>query len=215
MILNRLLMGCVLAAALSLQPAFAAGKIPLLISKLEKKYSAAKTLSVQFEQVRVSSLTKQNEKSTGKIFFFRPNRIRWETETPEKSLLVSNGKTFWFYTPPFSPGDAGQVAERRSQDVQSQFAQDLLSGRLSVSKETRIEDLGSSRFRLTPKKGAAGSVKTAEITIDSKSLTIQKLELIHEDGSRVELTFSKIELGTPLDAKLFTFKAPPNTQRIQ
>lgn len=205
----------ILAAATSTESIFAASKVPQAISKLEKKYSAAQTLSLQFEQIRVSQITKQREKSTGKIYFSRPNRIRWETETPEKSLLVSDGKTFWFYTPPFSPGDAGQVAERRSQDVQSQFAQDLLSGSLSVAKDTRIEDLGSNRFRLTPKKGSAGSVKTAEITIDAKTSTIQKLELIHEDESHLELHFSKIELGKPLDAKLFTFKAPPNTQRIQ
>lgn len=185
------------------------------MAKVEKKYSAAKTLSLHFEQTRISSLTQQKQVSTGKIYFSRPGRIRWETETPEKSLLIGDGKKFWFYTPPFSQGESGQVIERKSQDVQSQFAQDLLSGHLSVSKDTKVEDLGANRYKVTPKKGSAGTVKTAEITIDSKAQTIQKLVLIHEDESRLELSFSKIELGKPLDAKLFTFKAPPNTQRIQ
>jgi outer membrane lipoprotein-sorting protein len=129
---------------------------------------------------------------------------------------VSDGAHFWFYTPPFDETEHGQLIERKSSQVQSKLAQTLISGRFSVAHDMKIEDRGSNSFLLTPKrKNAAGTIRTAEIQINPKSHTIDKVTLEHLDGNRSVIQLSKIELGKKFEDAFFVFDPPPQTDRVK
>ena len=128
---------------------------------------------------------------------------------------MSNGKIFWFYTPPFDLGENGQLIERRSSEVQSQVATALLSGEFSKVPGIQVKQKSDSTFLITPKSGTAGSVIRAEVTLDLSKNLIQKVALDHRGGNRSEISLSQIELGKPLPDDFFIFKAPPNTDRVK
>ncbi len=195
--------------------AMADSKLPDVLKKIELRYSTGKTLSAKFDQLVSSSATQSQKKESGVVYFQRPNQMRWETEKPDINLLVSDGKTFWFYTPPFFSGEKGQVVIQNAKSVRSKLAERLLSGSFSTLKDVTIDLIGPRTFRLTPKAGTAGTVKSATLQLDSKDQTIEKVTLEHEGGNRAEITLSQIEVGKKLDSKLFQFKAPPQTDIIK
>ncbi|HTL13241.1 MAG TPA: outer membrane lipoprotein carrier protein LolA [Bdellovibrionota bacterium] len=204
------LVGLMLLAA----PAHAAERQPLppLLQDVEKHYSTAATLKADFVQVNELAALNRTKESNGTIYFKRPDKLRWETKAPEPNLLVSDGKKFWFYTPPFDATEDGQVVIRKSSEVQTRLARALLSGAFSAARDMTIKPLEAGEFELIPKKGTAGSVLKCLIHIDGPSKLIDRLVLEHAGGNRSEIRLTGIELGKPLEKGLFSFTPPPHTE---
>jgi len=212
---SRLSMILLLALGLGLgSKDAAASKLPELLAQIEKVYTREATLKTEFTQTDFVSSTQVTKRSSGSIFFKRPNRVRWETHSPDRNLLVSNGKKFWFYTPPFDETEKGQVIERKSAEVQSQLAQTLLSGNLSGTRGMRIKSLDANRFKLTPPKKTAGTIADIELTVSSQTLRITQLILNHRGGNKTTIDLNQIEFGVPMGDEFFEFTPPPNTDRI-
>jgi len=185
-----------------------------MLEEVEKKYADAKTLTADFTQLTTSASLGQTKTSSGKIFLKRPSKVRWETENPDKNLLVSDGSRFSYYTPPFDIGEKGQVLEKKSSEVQSKLANALLSGSFSMARDMKIKMDGKNTFLLTPKKGSAGTVKRAKIEVNPEEKLIQKVILDHEGGNHAEISLTHIELGKKLQDQLFEFQIPPNTDKV-
>ena len=147
------------------------------------------------------------------------DNVRWlndaRSRLPDPNLLVSDGKKFWFYTPPFDEGEQGQVIEKKTSEVQTKFAHALLSGSFSIARNMKVKQEKPSRFALIPKKGTAGTVIRAEIEVDPGEKLIKKVILSHRDGTRSEISLSAIKLGEPLEDRLFNFVPPPDTDVIK
>lgn len=192
-----------------------AAEIPKALLKIEANYTKAKTLEAEFDQTNFSALTGVKKQSSGHVSLKYPNKFRWETIKPDKNLLVSDGRLFWFYTPPFEKGERGQVIQKRTSEVQSQLASALLSGAFSKIKNLKVQKISEQKYRLTPLKGSAGTVKTAEITIDTKKNLIESVKLDHTGGNTAEIKLQKITPKTKLDDALFSFITPPDTDIIK
>ncbi len=190
--------------------------LPKLLVELEERYKTQRTLSAKFSQETLTPLTGQKKKSSGTLLVSRPGKIRWETETPadSRSLLVSDGKTFWFYTPPFEESDNGQLIERKSGRSESKLEQALLSGSFSLAHDMKFEKLSETTFCFTPRKGTAGTVSKATVEIDPKAKTIRKVAIEHLGGNTADISLSEIELGKPIEDSAFHFNAPPKTDRV-
>jgi outer membrane lipoprotein carrier protein len=189
-------------------------ELPKLLSDVQVKYIRAGTLNAEFFQVNKTAAMNQSKTSSGTIMAKRPNKMRWETLKPDKNLLVSNGVTFWYYTPPFEEGERGQMIERKSSQVQSKLANALLSGSFSDLAEMKIKQSGKNEFTLTPRKGTAGTVVKAFLEIDAANSLIRRVKLVHSNGNESEISLQNIQLGNPIKDSLFEFEAPPNTERV-
>ncbi len=190
-------------------------KLPPLLQEVEAKYAEAGTVIARFTQVNETAALKQKKTSSGILMVKRPDKVRWETIKPDPNLLVSDGKTFWFYTPPFDEDERGQVIERKSSEVQSKLANALIAGSFSATKGMKIKKKGAAGFVITPRPGTAGTVRRAEISVDAETKTIKKVILSHKGGNRAEISLSSIELGKDIDEGLFAFKIPPNTDKVE
>ncbi len=189
--------------------------VPEELLEIEKRYVAAKTLEANFAQRDEVKLTGAKKQSSGILMIRHPNQFRWETLSPDKNLLVSDGRKFWFYTPPFEAGERGQVIERKTTEVQSELANYLLAGAFSKLRGVTLKKLSPTRFQLIPSAGIAGSVKNAVIEINADEKTIQKLELEHSGGNKTEIVLSKVKLGGPLADAFFKFVTPPDTDVLR
>ncbi len=193
-----------------------AAPIPNLLQEVQTKYRKSGTLCAEFTQVTEDkAISNRKKTSTGKIFVKRPSKIRWEVQSPDESLLISDGQNYLFYTPPFDDEERGQLIQKKATHVQSQLADALLTGNFSETQFLKIEAKGNSQFLLTPKPGTAGTVARATLEIDPTRKVIKKIILEHKHGNRSEVTLSQVELGLTLQDQLFTFNAPPNTDIIK
>jgi outer membrane lipoprotein carrier protein len=189
-------------------------ELPKLLADVQVKYIRAGTLTADFVQVNKTAAMGTTKTSSGTIQAKRPDKMRWETLKPEKNLLVSNGVKFWFYTPPFEEGERGQLIERKSSQVQSKLANALLSGSFSDLSDMKMKQSGPSEFTLSPKKGTAGTIVKAILSVDAEKSLIQQVKLIHGNGNESEITLQNIELGTTMKDSLFEFEAPTGTDRL-
>lgn len=190
-------------------------QLPALLREVEAKYTQSQTLSADFTQIVDDLALSRKKTSFGKIYVKRPSKIRWEFTKPIVNLLVSDGNTFWYYTPPFDEGERGQVMVKKASEVKSKLANALLAGSFSFQQDGVFEQKGPSTFVLTPKKGTAGTVKQATIEINPETKLIQKVTLAHRGGNLTAITLSQVRLGVSLADDLFVFKAPPNTDVME
>ncbi len=189
--------------------------LPPLLQEVEKAYALAGTVFANFDQVNESAAMKTKKPSSGHIVIKRPNKIRWETLTPNASLLVSDGKKAWFYTPPFDETENGQYSEYTASMIHSQLANALLSGNFSASPATKVSALSDHEFVLTPKKGTAGDVSEARIEVDVAKKIITRVQLSHKDGNHSDIHLSDIKLGDKFGDEMFVFTPPPHTEKIK
>jgi outer membrane lipoprotein carrier protein len=205
------------APAIKAPAAKAPVHLPPLLKEVEEKYGRATTLTASFTETTKSAALKTTKTSSGVLSFKRPGKVRWETLKPDRNLLVGDGTRFWYYTPPFDEGDSGQYSVRDSSQVQSKFAQLLLSASFSSNEATRsmkMKVAGSSQFMLLPRRGTAGTVKQAVLTVDPARKLITEIQLTHRDGNQTQIVLNNIELGKNLDDQLFQFTPPPNTEKL-
>ncbi len=189
--------------------------VPAELLAIEKKYLAAKTLEAEFAQKDEVKLTGAKKQSKGVLMIRHPNQFRWETLSPDKNLLVSDGRRFWFYTPPFEAGERGQVIERKTTEVQSELANHLLAGAFSKIRGVQIKKISPVRFEMIPQSGIAGSVKHAEIEINPTEKTIERLKLEHSGGNKTEISLTKVKLAGKMSDAFFKFVTPPGTDVVR
>lgn len=192
--------------------------LPVLLKEVEAKYFKASTLTADFSESDQSTTTKQTKKSSGKIQFKRPGKLHWETTKPDHNILISDGKKFWFYTPPFDEGESGQYWEKDASKVQTKFAQGLLAGTFSYnvsSGNMTVTQTSGTDFIVIPKKGTGGTVRQAILKVNPQQKLITGVELLHKGGNTTQITLSNIQLGQPLDDSLFRFTPPPNTEKMK
>lgn len=193
----------------------AAMKLPPLLLEVQSQYQKSTGIEAQFDQITDIRATKQVKKAKGRIWIKRPNKLRWETLEPDPNILVSDGKTFWFYTPPFDKDERGQVIVKKTAQVQTQFLNALLSGSFDFDKNaTSVETRSANVFLLRPKAGTAGDVQIAQITVDQAKHTISEVLLTHTSGNRTEIKLREINLHPKLEDALFRFTPDRNTDKI-
>ncbi len=204
--------GLALAAAAS---SASAGTLPVLLQEVQARYRSSAGIQARFTQVTEIKATRQTKQAKGRIWIKRPDRLRWETLEPDPNLLVSDGKLFWFYTPPFEAGDRGQVIIRKKAQVQTRFLNSLLSGSFDFGKDAvQVETKSDRSFLLKPKAGSAGDVLSAEIAIDPSGKTITGVVLTHTSGNLTRISLEEIRLMPKLEESLFHFVADRNTDKI-
>lgn len=192
-----------------------AAHLPALLTQVEAKYKKSPTLMAAFSQINESALLGDRKTSSGVISIKRPGKMRWETQSPDPTLFITDGSTMWFYTPPFDKDENGQLVVRKAVEHQSRLAGALLAADFSVGKDLKISEKGPNHFQVTPKPGSAGDVLDCEIFVDAKNLLIQKVILKHRGGNLTEITLTKISLGKDIEDELFHFVPPPKTSIVK
>jgi outer membrane lipoprotein carrier protein len=198
-------------------PAKARKALPELLAQVEAHYAKSGSLSADFAQKDLSATFGEKKSSQGTLAWKAPDSLRWETQSPEASLLVSNGKTVWVFTPPFDETENGQVIIRKASEVKSRLLDALLAGRFSKAMQQglAIEVLPKRTFALKPKKSAGGNLKQAVVTIHDDQPVIAKVAIEYRDGNQSTIELSNIKMGQQLEKSLFEFKIPPRTDIVK
>jgi outer membrane lipoprotein carrier protein len=66
---------------------------------LKAKLNAVQGFSADFNQQVIDTDGNIIQTATGTLAVKRPNLLNWETKAPDETLVVSDGKTLWFYNP--------------------------------------------------------------------------------------------------------------------
>lgn len=223
-------MTSLLLSALLLLPAEASRpNVKRLLQRLESRYHGARTLGATFLE-RYSEGRRSVRIESGRVFFRRPGKMRWEYEVPEKKLFVADGKYVWFYVP--SDRTVTRARTKESRDWRTPLG--LLTGNISLSRLCQSIDLasraplreaGHAVLRCTPRgetrqqrlgrNTAANAAKLPDADFDEVFLEFDEgtgdlasVVVRQAGGIEIEYRFAKWQRDPGLSDALFHFQAP-------
>jgi outer membrane lipoprotein carrier protein len=202
---------------------------------LEARYHDAKTLQAIFLE-RYSDSRQGLQAESGKVYFSRPGRMRWEYEAPEQKLFISDGKTVWFYVP--SDHTVTRAPLKQSTDWRTPLA--LLTGKAKLSQLCQSLDLGEEvpraqgnvilrcrpRGEKANKSPAAanldGSIAPVDAQFDEVLLEVNPqsgeladVRILQPGGVELEYRFGNWQENLPLAESLFRFQAPQGVAIVE
>jgi outer membrane lipoprotein carrier protein len=156
----------------------------------------------------------KREEATGSVEFKKPNKMRWDYDTPEKKLLVTDGATVWFYM----PADKQVVTQRFSDAYRARTPIALLAGKTKLTKEFRVQIVsrdaasGETTFVMSPRE--AGGMGDVRLTVHEPTLEIRGMAFVDPYGNRIAVRFSDAKVNTKIADARFHFAAPAGTETI-
>lgn len=201
---------------LIITPSFLFAKSPSLFDQAIKKYQKSKMVSMNVEKTVTSEMLAKETTYSGKIKLSN-GKFRWENESPEKTLLLFDGKNLFSVQYPSKEFNTGtQVAKSKIDEKGKK--QILISSLLSPSN-------ANSKFKmLSEKKGTNLTeveiqpdssdlqVKNLILSIDQKTKQIQNISYKDDVGNLTKMSFSNIKFESKADPKLFQYKIPKDAQ---
>lgn len=212
-----------------------------IVHAVEGRYHASRSLKAVFlERYTEDRHTVRIE--SGTVYFSHPGRMRWEYESPETKLFLTDGKTAWFYVP--SDHTVTRAPMKESDDWRTPLA--LLTGKSNLSrvcKRIELEDKpsdtpGNVTLRCWP-SGSKTSVssntashsqgdgnqapsldQTAEIQeilleVDPKEGWLASVQIRQSGGVEIEYRFGKWESNVDLPETMFHFSAPKGVAIVE
>jgi len=203
---------------------------------LEARYHDAKTLQAIFLE-RYSDSRQGLQAESGKVYFSRPGRMRWEYEAPEQKLFVSDGKMVWFYVP--SDHTVTRAPMKQSTDWRTPLA--LLTGKAKLSQLCDKLDLsaqapaakGNVVLSCRPRGEKPKAKGPTEDNLDASIAPIDEqfdevllevnpetgeladVRVLEPGGIELEYRFGNWQENLPLAESLFRFQAPSGVAIVE
>lgn len=179
---------------------------------IEERYHNAKTLRAVFLETYRSGQGGIRVES-GIVFFRRPGRMRWEYQSPQKKLFLTDGHNAWFYIP--ANHTVSRTPMRKSADWRTPFA--LLTGKAKLGEICgKVSIVRNPSGPSAPPPGDTvldcrpkhkEGFLDARIEVDRTARVVRVLVKQPGDVS-TEVRFGNWQENIPLPKSIFEFKPP-------
>jgi outer membrane lipoprotein carrier protein len=204
-----------------------------VVKTVEARYHSSHTLKAIFlERYNEGRLTARVE--SGTAYFSRPGRMRWEYESPEQKLFLTDGKTTWFYVP--ADHTVSRISMKESSDWRTPLS--LLTGKASLNKYCKRIDFGDPphdapgnvTLRCVPagspdatknsqprnqndadqalSPDAGGQIQLVLLEVDPQTGWLASVTIRQAGGIQMEYRFGKWEGNLEVPETMFHFVAP-------
>ncbi len=188
-------------------------ELKTILTGLSRKYSHIKTFSGEFFQETTHPAIKKKSLSQGKLLFKRPNMFRWLMLNPPGEEVISDGTTLWIYQPELS-----QTIKTSTQRGMPALVVRLIGSLQNIERDFSVEYMGevdnTVALELRPKE-EMGPVTRLTLFVDSKELTVVKIEIKEEFGRTTSIRFTRLALNPILDDSLFQYKPGPGVTVVE
>jgi len=184
--------------------ASAAAQAPSGVESLQRFFNEVDRYTARFTQVLLDEEGKPVQESSGRLWIERPDKFRWNYETPYKQQIVSDGERLWVYDE-----DLKQVTVRLLKDGLLETPAALLAGKGRPEEQFRVEDAGTENslawVELTPKRRDTG---VEQVRLGFAQGRLQAFEIVDGLGQRTQYRLQEAVENRPIDAARFKFTPP-------
>ena len=185
--------------------------------KVRERQKGVNGLSAEVVQRKRDPLLKEEAVSRGKLSFRKPASLRWEVESPERMIVVMDGRTVTTYYP------KRREAERR--DVQDDYASHAVLGFFESGISASLPELerrfhvdlfrsdGEVILRLIPRsKMMSRVIASIRIHQDPVEGLPNRIMVEGARGDRIETTLSGVILNPEFPPDTFTLRLEPQVR---
>lgn len=184
--------------------------------KTENTLRSYQTFQADFKQFYYSTTIATPLEEEGKVYFQKPDLMKWEYRDPEKKIFLLKENKIMFYDQ-----EENELIEDMGKDEQYETEiLDLLSGKEGLLEQYNVEknpfptdDKKAYQLKLYPKNGEDSSFILLEI--NEKSWLIQKAVFIDWAGNKTEFHFNKIKINVNFPKDTFELDLPADVVIIQ
>ena len=185
-----------------------------LLDKVQSFYAGASDFQADFKQTYTYRIYGRKKVSTGRVYFKKPSKMRWDYEVPIKRIFVADGSHLWVYEP-----EEAQVFKRTLNSSQLPVALRFMKGEGKLSEDfivtrvTATTQKNHSVIHLKPRVPSPDFV-LLQITInrDTGAVSSSMLTDPTQNTNRIDFVGVKVNQGLP-DAG-FSFTPPEGVQVI-
>lgn len=167
-------------------------------------FSAVQTFNARFRQVVLDEALNTIQESSGTLWIERPDRFRWDYDSPFKQQIVGDGKKIWVYDQ-----ELEQVTVRPLTGGLGYTPAVLLAGRGRLEDSFTVKSLGTQGHldwaELVP-KSKDGGFESIRIGFEQGKLRV--LEMVDGFGNTTRVTLMASKENPKIGAEKFRFIAP-------
>ena len=188
-----------------------------VVDRLQASYQGIEDLEAKFVQRSTNRSIGQTLEASGEVAMKKPGKVRWQYQSPEPRLIVSDGRTLWIYSP-----EDKQVIVQEAVDAFSLTSLSFLAGIGNLRSDFHIRPITHAGTRglrqhlleLVPKKPAAGFTKMI-VEVDPETFLIEKATLFDAYANMTSIVLEGLKINTSLPDSLFVFTPPPGVEIIK
>ncbi len=171
------------------------------LARIEEYLNGIRTLKARFAQTAPDGNVTQ-----GVALMQRPGRMRFQYDPPSPFLLIANYGILFFHDSqlnqttniPLTRTPLGILLAERA----------TLSGEVAVTKFVRLPDV----LEISMVRAASPGEGTLTLIFNANPLVLRQWIVVDQQGKPTRVTFTNMEVGGSIDAKLFDYRAVANSQ---
>lgn len=171
---------------------------------LLERLNSLTTLSADFSQQVTDINGELVQQLHGNMALARPNLLHWQTDAPDETLMIADGKSLWYYNP-----FVEQVTIYNQANAVSQSPLLLLLDGESDAWQDYDVKAEANSFALQPKPDAESS-QSLQLVFAEQGPAASLTRIILDDGqgqiSTIDL--ENVKLNQSLSETLFQFELP-------
>jgi len=174
---------------------------------LQQKLAAIKSFKAEFSQQVTDSQGEAIMQGEGNIALQQPMMIRWQQQSPDDTLFVSNGdKTYYF------DSFAEQVTIMNTHSLIDSTPFVLLTSKDPEQWAKYQVVATEAGFSVTPNKGVESQVEKLDISFNAKEQGLASLTVLDTSGQQSLFTFKDAKVNEALAAQTFEFTIPEGVE---
>tara|TARA_B100000315_G_scaffold211919_1_gene209000 strand:- start:796 stop:1530 length:735 start_codon:yes stop_codon:yes gene_type:complete len=189
------------------------------IERIRELQKDIKVITAKVFQRKRTRFTKNDIVSEGTITLKKPNLLYWKVESPERIIVVVDGKRFWLYHPELKEVQRHFLA----QNMAARFSMDFFSSSIKVSlkelekkfKVAIYSPPGIYLLELKPRsKFTAKYLSKISIWYRKEDGVPVRFEVTGQKNNYTVTTFKKISINPKIEKGLFDFIVPEGVEII-
>ena len=174
---------------------------------LQQQLATIKSFKAQFSQQVTDSQGEAIMQGEGNIALQQPMMIRWQQQSPDDTLFVSNGdKTYYF------DSFAEQVTIMNTHSLIDSTPFVLLTSKDPEQWAKYQVVATDAGFSVTPNKGVESQVEKLDIRFNAKEQGLASLTVLDTSGQQSLFTFKDAKVNEVLAAQTFEFTIPEGVE---
>lgn len=185
--------------------------------RVENTLRSYQSFQANFEQFYYSTTVSTPLHEKGKVYYKKPNLMKWEYQEPEEKIFLIKDDFFWDYNKQEKQLIKYNLAsgEHNSEVISLLTGQVRLLDNYSVEfNPFPTENADAIQIKLTPREDEFADTFLL-LEIDRDTDFIQKLISFDWAGNKTEFQFSKVKTNVPLENKIFELRVPPDVEIIE
>jgi len=182
-----------------------------IMGKIEKRY-AVPGFSADFFQTSTLKAMEITDSASGKAFFKRPGKMRWEYKTPDRQTFITDNETLWIFRPEDNQVMIGKAPSFFEGGKGFSFLSDMKSiqQKFSIALEKKTQD-DYYELKLLPREKAF-DVSVIYLSVSTRTFDVAKIVTVNSYGDETRIVFNDIQFAKEIDDSLFSFKLPEGVE---